>query len=125
MHTVLTVLLLISATTAISVGDAWADDDLGLHCYPNPAQIRGVFLTAAFKVETNSNVTLEIYTIDGYKVKTLLDNVSLGPTEVKTVKWAYRNNGGEKVDPGVYVAVLRISDPVNGGRIDKFVFVLE
>jgi hypothetical protein len=68
---------------------------------------------------------LEIYTIDGYKVKTILNNAPLEPTDAKLVEWAYRNNGGEKVDPGVYVAVLRIADPANGERTDRFVFVLE
>jgi hypothetical protein len=100
-------------------------DDLGLHCYPNPARIRGRFLTVTFKVDAGSDVTLEIYTIDGYKVKTIFNNTRLEPTDAKLVEWAYRNNGGEKVDPGVYVAVLRISDPVNGERTDRFIFVLE
>jgi hypothetical protein len=100
-------------------------DDLGLHCYPNPARIRERFLTVAFKVDADSDVTLEIYTIDGYKVKTILNNARLEPTGAKLVEWAYRNNGDEKVDPGVYVAVLWIADPVNGERIDRFVFVLE
>ena len=100
-------------------------DDLGLRCYPNPARIRGRFLTVAFKVDAGSDVTLEIYTIDGYKVKTIFNNTRLEPVDAKLVEWAYRNNGGEKVDPGVYVAVLRISDSANGERIDRFVFVLE
>jgi len=121
---VVSVVLLICATVAVLVADVRADD-LGLYCYPNPARIYGRILTVEFKVETGSKVTLEIYTIDGYRVKTIFDNVSVEPTDAKLVDWAYRNNGGEKVDPGVYVAILRITDAVNGERTDRFVFVLE
>jgi hypothetical protein len=116
--------LFVCVSSLFSVPDVQADD-LGLYCYPNPARIRGRFLTIAFEVNVSSDVTLEIYTIDGHKVKTIMNDIRVAPTDEKLVVWAYRNNGGEKVDPGVYVAVLRISDSANGERTDRFVFVLE
>jgi|GEM_PF-1762834 len=118
------VVFFVCVSFLFSVPDVRADD-LGLYCYPNPARIRGRFLKIAFEVDAGSDVTLEIYTIDGHKVKTILNNTQVAPTDEKLVEWAYRNNGGEKVDPGVYVAVLRISDSANGERTDRFVFVLE
>jgi hypothetical protein len=63
--------------------------------------------------------------LDAQKEKTILDSIHVEPTDTELVVWAYRNDGGEKVDPGVYVALLRINDSANGERTDRFVFVLE
>jgi hypothetical protein len=100
-------------------------DDFNLHCYPNPADLDGIRLTIAFNLPVASTVTLEIYTIEGYKLKTILNEANVDAAKVKRALWGYKDEAGEKVNPGVYVAVLRVNNSDDGEKNDKFVFILE
>jgi hypothetical protein len=100
-------------------------DDFNLHCYPNPASLDGKRITIAFNLPIASTVTLEIYTIEGYKVKTILNEANVDATKAKRTLWGFKDEAGEKVNPGVYVAVLRVNNSDDGEKNDKFVFILE
>lgn len=100
-------------------------DDLGLYCYPNPAKLDGSRLTIEFELTAESAVTLGIYTIDGSEVKTVLDGVNLEASKVNRKRWNFTNGAGDEVNPGVYVAVLRVTNSVSGEKTDRFVFILE
>lgn len=109
----------------ISIHVSASANDFDLHCYPNPADLDGKRLTIAFNLAMASTVTLEIYTIDGYKVKTILNEANVDAAKVKRALWGYKDETGEKVNPGVYVAVLRVNNSEDGEKNGKFVFILE
>jgi hypothetical protein len=116
---VLVFLSVLIVTTNVSA------DDLELYCYPNPAKLDGTRLTIVYELTADSTVTLRIYTIDGYEVKTVLDGVDLEASKINRKRWDFTNGAGEEVNPGVYVAVLRVTNSVSGEKTDRFVFILE
>ncbi|MCK5642352.1 MAG: hypothetical protein KAJ19_16210 [Gammaproteobacteria bacterium] len=106
----------------LAVPKVWSDDDLGLYCFPNPVISGGNGLTIAFDSTSGAVVTLEIFTIDGYNVRVLLDGVTV---QVEELTWDLTNGAGEELIPGAYVAVLRVAGLPGGEKMDRFVFIVE
>lgn len=76
---------------------------LALHKnYPNPFN---PVTTIRFETQEASHVTLDIYNIDGQRVKTLVDHfVSAGP---HSVVWNGTNDNGQQVSAGHYFYTLK------------------
>lgn len=73
--------------------------------YPNPFNPE---TTIEYEINNDGQVTLEIFNINGSKIKTLIDGyLTKG---VYKVKWDGINDGGKKVSSGVYLYTLTFED---------------
>ena len=73
--------------------------------YPNPFNPGIESTSIEYYLDSESNVTIKIYTLTGYLVKILLDNEKRLPG-VNTEIWDGRNDYGQIVRNGVYLAVV-------------------
>jgi hypothetical protein len=79
--------------------DAVLPDGYALHQnYPNPFN-PATFVS--FNIPTSQHVTIEIFNVQGRKVKTLTDE-SYGPG-THTIEWDATSDAGEKVSSGMYM----------------------
>lgn len=74
--------------------------------YPNPtkdiADIR-------FEVDTPSNISVNIFNLNGYKIVNLIDNEQY-PIGTNSVNWNGRDSKGEQLPTGVYYAKVTIGN---------------
>jgi hypothetical protein len=76
-----------------------------LNNYPNPFSSQ---TNIAFEITAKSKVVLDIYTLNGQKIKRLVDSeMSAGK---HSVSWDARNEASSKVEPGVYVCRLLVGN---------------
>jgi YVTN family beta-propeller protein len=71
--------------------------------FPNPFRVNTAL---RFRVDAPSNVRVEIFDVNGRRVRTLLDRSM--PRGVHIVGWDGRSDGGRAVAAGVYLAQLRV-----------------
>jgi len=83
--------------------------------YPNPFPAGRGTTRITFFLEEPSAVSLELYTLWGAKVKTLIDNAQLSPGLHQDRVWDGLNGSGDVVANGVYYLVLEVS-PSGGGE---------
>jgi hypothetical protein len=83
--------------------------------YPNPFPAGRGATRITFFLEEPSMVSLELYTLWGAKVKTLIDNAQLSPGLYQDNEWDGLNGSGDVVANGVYYLVLNVS-PGSGGE---------
>jgi hypothetical protein len=81
--------------------------------YPNPFIASREHTTITFYLPDEGRVTLQVYTIDGRLVRTLLDGDPRGAGLHQDVTWNGRNGAGDAVLNGVYYIV---NTTVIGGR---------
>jgi hypothetical protein len=76
--------------------------------YPNPFAAGRENTRITYSLETASTVTLELYTIWGTHVRTLVENKPLQPGLYQNVIWNGKNDEGDVVNNGVYFLVLEV-----------------
>jgi hypothetical protein len=113
---------LVPLQTVVSVADGRSRDlpiEFSLdQNYPNPFNASTII---RYRVPSRSNVRLEIYTITGEKVRTLVDGEQeLG---VHSVRWDGTTESGKSAASGMYVYRLQVSGP-KGRLTDAKRFVL-
>ena len=64
------------------------------------------------------NVKIEIFTISGKLVKTIIENVNTSGFRSEGINWNGRDEYGDKLGRGVYVYKLSIETP-DGKKADK------
>ena len=69
--------------------------------YPNPFNPK---TKIEIFIENDSHITLDIFTINGHKVRTLFDGNLL--SGVNNFTWDGKNGSGEKVSSGTYIGTL-------------------
>ncbi len=87
------------------------------HVFPNPFN---PLLSAAriqYYLETESDVTIRIYTMNGNLVKTLADKSHHAAGLHYGIKWDGMNSAGRAVNPGVYLCVLEAVDKAAGKSV--------
>ncbi len=82
--------------------------------YPNPFAAGRDNTRITFVLESESRVTLKLYTLWGKEVTTILDNSTLMAGLHQDSQWDGRTSNGDVVNNGVYYLVLE-TFPTNGG----------
>ncbi len=82
--------------------------DLTLLVYPNPFPDK---TTISFTSNRSCQVTLEIYTLQGLKIKTLME--SLIPPGTFSLNWDGTTSGGNKAPKGTYICRLMVDGEVS------------
>jgi hypothetical protein len=83
--------------------------------YPNPFPAGRGTTRITFFLEEPSTVSLQLYTLWGAKVKTLIDHAQLSPGLYQDREWDGLNGSGDVVANGVYYLVLEVN-PASGGE---------
>ncbi|MBI3500726.1 MAG: T9SS type A sorting domain-containing protein [Bacteroidetes bacterium] len=95
-----------------SVNEFYFASGLTSFAYPNPFADK---IHIGYQLRNSSRVTVEVYTIFGSKVKTLLSkDVKAGANDVE---WNGTNDEGVKVPDGIYFYVIRAGKSENSGKI--------
>ena len=79
--------------------------------YPNPFYLASVI---EFGIESNETITLQIFDINGRLVRTLILSELYSPG-VHTILWDGKNNEGETLPQGIYIA--KIASALNNNSI--------
>ena len=80
--------------------------------YPNPF---AASTNIQFTLESNSNVTLRVYDINGSLVSTVVSNQMFSAGTPQTVSWDAKDQYGTQLSSGSYLYELSI-EPLTGGR---------
>jgi hypothetical protein len=92
------------------------DDVSNITCIPNPFSKE---MTITMQLNSDQYITAEIYTINGEKIKTLMDGDL--PGGYYEVKWNGDNDSGNKVMEGVYFYKIRTA---NGTEISEKIVLI-
>ena len=82
-----------------------------LNNYPNPFSS---LTNIAFEITAKSKVVLDIYTLNGQKIKQLV-NIEMSAGK-HSIPWNARNENNSKVDPGVYVCRMLVGNRAEFSR---------
>jgi uncharacterized repeat protein (TIGR01451 family) len=77
--------------------------------FPNPFAAGRSRSRFAFYLRDNAKVTLELWTVRGDRVKTLLDRVAFSSGLHQSVDWDGRNEHGDVVTNGAYIAEIHVA----------------
>jgi hypothetical protein len=80
--------------------------------YPNPF---AASTNIQFTLESNSNVTIRVYDINGSLVSTVVSNQMFSAGTPQTVSWDAKDQYGTQLSSGSYLYELSI-EPMTGGR---------
>lgn len=86
--------------------------------YPNPFTTNTDFYFEHNQVCNSLEVKVEIFTVSGKLVRTILDNVNTTGFRSEAINWNGRDEYGDKLGRGVYVYRLSIETP-DGKKADK------
>ena len=85
------------------------------HIFPNPVNPKQSQAGFNYNLLNGSEVSIDIFTINGNHVKTVLDKV-LKPAGLHTEDfWDAKNESGMDVLSGVYLCVMKVKDKITGG----------
>jgi hypothetical protein len=88
-----------------------ADAALG-NIYPNPFTDQ---TTVRFKLEKETNVSIDIFSLDGRKIATLIDSEMQAGEH--TVKWDGTSTNGQKLSTGIYICTLKTNSVIATQKI--------
>lgn len=96
------------------------------HAFPNPVNPKQSQAHFNYNIENESEITIEIFTISGNRVKTILDKVVKPAGHHNEDAWDTKNESGKEVLSGVYLCVLNVKDKLTGSatRLVKKLAVL-
>ncbi|RKY67737.1 MAG: hypothetical protein DRQ02_06450 [Candidatus Latescibacterota bacterium] len=86
---------------------------VSLSCYPNPANPT---TTICLQLPRTARVSVLIYNVLGQSVRTLLDDVVLGPG-AHAIRWDGRDAAGQELASGIYVCTLKAGKLMRARRI--------
>ena len=102
-----------------------ASAGVNLYCYPNPAVSGRDTVNISIHPPSDGEVTIQIYTIDGYPVRTILENEQVnGGSAYVVAVWDMKNDKGDTVSPGAYL-VRTEGDFSDGSVTEKFVLIVD
>ncbi|MGM0568763.1 MAG: hypothetical protein ACQESB_06055 [Elusimicrobiota bacterium] len=64
--------------------------------------------------EKEKRVSVSIYDINAYRVRTLVEYKRIGPGESDYVSWNGQNDSGSFVPMGIYIVYMKLECPVGG-----------
>ena len=91
----------LGASSVTATGTALASFDLAQN-FPNPVAQSTQF---SFTIQTESEATLKVYSLDGKEVKTLVESGSLN-AGTHTITWDGTANDGTRLADGAYLYKL-------------------
>jgi hypothetical protein len=96
------------------------------HIFPNPVNPQRSQAGFNYNIPNESEISIDIFTINGNHVKTVLDKVLKPAGNHTEDKWDAKNESGMDVLSGVYLCVMKVKDKVTGGttRLVKKLAVL-
>ena len=96
------------------------------HIFPNPVNPKESQAGFNYNLSNESEVSIDIFTINGNHVKTVLDKVLKAAGQHTEDVWDAKNESGMEVLSGVYLCVMKVKDKVTGGapRLVKKLAVL-
>lgn len=84
-----------------------------LYPYPNPFTEKVKFFFNHNQNQTDLQVTLSVYTINGLLIRTLKQNFS-GSSAGESLEWDGKDQDGDKIANGIYIAKTKIKDLRSG-----------
>jgi hypothetical protein len=96
-----------------------------LRCYPNPAVSGRDEVKISIHPPADGEVSVRIYSIDGFPVRELIDNEPVnGGGAYVVASWDMKNDGGETVSPGAYL--VKLDGDFSGENVtEKFVLIVD
>ena len=98
----------------VGIEDINRSNKLILTIAPNPMK---VYTTISFTLPSGSNITVEIFSLAGIKIRSLYQNIYL-PEDV-IINWDGRDDSGTEVQPGIYVCRLKSRNLTGTAKILK------
>jgi len=89
-----------------------------LYPYPNPFSDKVKFFFNHNQNQTDLQVTLSIFTINGLLIRTLKQNFS-GSSAGEAIEWDGKDQDGDKIANGIYIAKTKIKDLRSGKTESK------
>ena len=117
--------LLTLVVLACAAGAVFADDDFGLHAYPNPFVAGYNAARLVYVLPASSIISLYVYDLEGNPVRTVVEKLErdAGTYDGRDV-WDGRDDDGEFVPAGAYLIVLDVRTRGETLR-DTFVSVVD
>lgn len=111
--------------TSLMVLVTSASAGVDLHCYPNPAVSGRDEVNISIQPPADGEVTIQIYSVDGFPVRTILESESVnGGGAYIVARWDMNNDAGDAVSPGAYI--VRLEGDFGDGKVtEKFVLVVD
>jgi hypothetical protein len=96
------------------------------HVFPNPVNPKQALSRFNYNIANDSEVTIEVFTISGNRVKTVADKVLKTAGAHDEDAWDTKNEQGREVLSGVYLCVINVKDKLTGRttRLTKKLAVL-
>ncbi len=96
-----------------------------MRCYPNPAVSGRDEVKISIQPPADGEVSVRIYTIDGFPVRELIDNEPVNGGGVYVVaRWDMTNDDGDTVSPGAYL--VKLEGDFDGESVtEKFVLIVD
>jgi hypothetical protein len=94
----------INPVSTVEVNSEYFKDNFKLANYPNPFNQS---TTIGYSLQTSADIRLNIYNINGEKVRTLINEHQSAGTF--RVDWNGQNDNNERVAPGIYICNMEIN----------------
>jgi len=94
----------INPVSTVGVNSEYLKDNFKLANYPNPFNQS---TTIGYSLQTSADIRLNIYNINGEKVRTLINEHQSAGTF--RVNWNGQNDNNERVAPGIYICTMEIN----------------
>jgi len=99
--------------TRIDSWDNYSGTDMDIEFAPNPFNRS---TSAVFTLGKNDIVTINIYNIQGEKIKTIMEKTKLN-SGTHRILWDGSNDNGNSVSPGIYFGVLQTTNKISTEKI--------
>lgn len=84
------------------------------HVFPNPVNPKQAQARICYNIFSESEISINIFTINGSHVKTVLDKAIKPAGQYTGDTWDAKNEPGKEVLSGVYLCVLEVRDKATG-----------
>ena len=93
--------------------------------YPNPFNQNTHFIFEHNQAENNINVQIEIFDMNGNKIKIIKKNTVCNGYKIEPIEWNGTTDSGKKIDKGMYIYRLTVSKDTGEQNVltSKLVFI--
>jgi hypothetical protein len=86
--------------------------------YPNPFTTNTQFMFEHNQPGVTLDVTIEVFSLSGYKVKTLSTQMMTTGFRSETISWDGLDDYGDRIGKGTYIYRVKLVDP-SGKHVEK------
>ncbi|MCX6231744.1 MAG: type IX secretion system sortase PorU [Bacteroidetes bacterium] len=93
--------------------------------YPNPFSDKTSFIFEHNQVNTDLDIQIQIYNINGKLIKTIKTNINTDSYKISPIEWDGSTDSGEKIGKGLYIYRLIVRNPAGNQneKTNKLVFL--